>query len=106
MGNGELHNRRVSSSQKWRNALDESTGAWARARLDDARADELLRLGLPRFVQDWYAQTLFQALAGDAAARAALGARRADGDPVAMAAARTLSVSEAAFLPASTPGWW
>ena len=73
--------------------IDDAAARVARAGLDDARADELLRLGLPRFVQDWYAQPLFQGLAGDAAARAALGARREDGDAVAIAATlRALSV--------------
>ncbi len=79
--------------------LQDADARAARARLDDARAEELVQLGLARFVEAWYDQPLFRGLAQFPAARAALAERRAEGDAAAMAATlRALSVGRQPWL--------
>lgn len=71
---------------------------------DERLADRLDAIGLPRFVQAWYEQPLFDSLRARPALRRALVAKRAAGDAQALAGAlRALSVGRQPSLWSALP---
>lgn len=76
-----------------------------RAREDDALAERLAIGGLPRFLQDWYRQPLFQSLRDRPGLERTLRLRRAGGDARALARAlRGLGVGRQLPLWTALPG--